>query len=78
MAQQAVMTRPTDSRSAVSQNPLTPEMQHELKQQLLADQARLQSQLSTKDAAKERKLYIIGVVIVALVVFIWVMSSVMR
>jgi hypothetical protein len=78
VAQQAVMTRPTDSRSAVSQNPLTPEMQHELKQQLLADQARLQSQLSTKDAAKERKLYIIGVVIVALVVFIWVMSSVMR
>lgn len=49
----------------------------ELQQQLLREQARLQSELSTSDSQKERKLYIIIGVVVALVILAMLIASLM-
>lgn len=50
----------------------------ELQRQLLADQARLTSQLSTKDDEKQRKLYIIIAVVVVLLGLAMLMALMMK
>lgn len=50
----------------------------ELQQQLLANQARLQSELSTKDTDKERKLYMVIIAVVILVGLAMLMAMLMK
>ncbi|ELA08022.1 hypothetical protein MOMA_05661 [Moraxella macacae 0408225] len=57
---------------------LTPQLQQTLQQQLLANQARLQSSLSTTDKDKERKLYIIGAVVAVVVILTFIMASLLK
>lgn len=47
----------------------------ELQQQLLAEQARLQAQLSTKDSAKERQLYLIIALVIGAMLLLWASSK---
>lgn len=58
--------------------PPTTNLTPELQRQLLADQARLMSQLSTKDADKERKLYLIMVVVAVVVLLAILMAIVLK
>lgn len=50
----------------------------ELQQQLLRDQARLQSALSTQDKDKEKKLYMMGGALVVMMIVAMVMASLLR
>lgn len=59
-------------------SPPTTNLTPELQRQLLADQARLMSQLSTKDADKERKLYLIMVVVAVVVLLAILMAIVLK
>lgn len=63
-----------------SQNPPTEKptaLIADLQQQLLAEQARLQSELSTTDHDKERKLYIIAGVVLVVVILAIILAKVM-
>lgn len=50
----------------------------ELQQQLLADQARLTSQLSTKDEDKERKLYLMVAVVIGLLLLAMLLAVLLK
>lgn len=71
---QIPITSPTPTTNDSQKVVLTPELQ----QQLLANQARLTSSLSTTDKDKERKLYLIGGVVAVVLILALIMASLMK